>query len=67
MADVHLKKYSSIAQSVEQSAVNRFVAGSSPARGVKKVKSRDALHFYCKNSMFRDIPVRGSGPQTGSP
>ena len=27
--------YSSIAQLVEQAAVNRFVAGSSPARGAK--------------------------------
>ena len=29
------KKFSSIAQSVEHSAVNRSVAGSSPAWGVK--------------------------------
>ena len=34
-----LSIYSSLAQSVEHSAVNRVVVGSSPTRGAKKIQS----------------------------
>ena len=37
---------SSLAQSVEQSAVNRCVAGSSPAGGAKKRHPKGCLFFY---------------------
>ena len=35
---VHKTKYSSLAQSVEHSAVNRRVVGSNPTRGAKSFK-----------------------------
>ena len=37
--------YSSIAQSVEHSAVNRSVVGSSPTWGVKTLESMITRHF----------------------
>ena len=35
--------YSSIAQLVEQSAVNRFVVGSSPTRGANEFSEKEVL------------------------
>ena len=40
-------KYSSIAQSVEHSAVNRSVVGSSPTGGVKRSTSESLSIFLC--------------------
>ena len=40
-----VKSYSPVAQLVEQAAVNRFVAGSSPARGAKKNKDLGGVHL----------------------
>ncbi len=39
-------KYSSLAQSVEHSAVNRSVVGSSPTGGVYKTRKRNVYGFY---------------------
>ena len=49
---VHKTKYSSLAQSVEHSAVNRSVVGSSPTGGVMKnisQISRCGMFFCCVN------------------
>ena len=39
-------KYSSLAQSVEHSAVNRSVVGSSPTGGAYKTRKRNVYGFY---------------------
>ena len=45
--------YSSIAQSVEHSAVNRSVVGSSPTRGVKSYLAVDILSKIFLNKRIR--------------
>ena len=47
--------YSSLAQSVERSAVNRNVAGSSPAGGAMRDRAAVARHPH-------KVKVRGSNP-----
>ena len=50
-------KYSSIAQSVEHSAVNRSVVGSSPTGGVKRSTSESLSIFLCpRTGAFRYLP-----------
>ena len=50
-------KYSSIAQSVEHSAVNRSVVGSSPTGGVKRSTSENLSIFLClRTGAFRYLP-----------
>ena len=43
---VHKTKYSSLAQSVEHSAVNRSVVGSSPTGGAHKTRKLKVYGFY---------------------
>ena len=55
--------YSSLAQSVEHLTVNQVVAGSSPAGGAKKDKSKDLSFFiHCESngisSRFRVYLIR---------
>ena len=40
-------KYSSLAQSVEHSAVNRSVVGSSPTGGAHKTRKFNVYGFFC--------------------
>ena len=57
---VHKTKYSSLAQSVEHSAVNRSVVGSSPTGGVRKnisQISRCGMFFCCGANFFRSADV----------
>ena len=43
-----MPQYSSIAQSVEQTAVNRWVVGSSPTRGVRDTQAKTMRRTKCK-------------------
>ena len=56
-----LHEYSSIAQSVEHSAVNRSVAGSSPAWGVK---TGNRLEIWLRGQAVKTSPFHGGN--TGS-
>ena len=40
--------YSSVAQLVEQLTVNQLVAGSSPARGAKKINKKNIFNIFNK-------------------
>ena len=42
----YIVKYSSLAQSVEHSAVNRVVVGSSPTGGVKEIADDCVCDFF---------------------
>ena len=58
---VHKTKYSSLAQSVEHSAVNRSVVGSSPTGGVMKnisQISRCGMFFCCVSLAERFLYIR---------
>ena len=58
---VHKTKYSSLAQSVEHSAVNRSVVGSSPTGGVMKnisQISRCGMFFFCVSLAERFLYIR---------
>ena len=44
--------HSSVAQLVEQLTVNQLVAGSSPARGAKKIKLKNKLSLKLKSRVL---------------
>ena len=53
-ADAVTIKYSSLAQSVEHSAVNRSVVGSSPTGGAHKARKSNVYGFYL---FSRHVPL----------
>ena len=57
-------KYSSLAQSVEHSAVNRSVVGSSPTGGAHKTRKLKVYGFYTLCAEH-DINLAGESPVTG--
>ena len=59
---VHGTQYSSLAQSVEHSAVNRVVVGSSPTGGVETAKA--VLHIRLLGQAVKTSPFHGGN--TGS-
>ena len=61
-----LQLYSSLAQSVEHSAVNRVVVGSSPTGGAKRTHSDMSSFFVFKDELKRGdkfgfIALKGKG------
>ena len=51
----NLIRYSSLAQSVEHSAVNRSVVGSSPTGGVQKARKFNIYGFYFIPKLLRNL------------
>ena len=56
-----VKTFSSIAQSVEHSAVNRSVVGSSPTWGARKAREHECLRVFLrrKTAKLYNIGKRG--------
>ena len=52
----NLIRYSSLAQSVEHSAVNRSVVGSSPTGGAHKARKFNVYGFYFIPKLLRNLP-----------
>ena len=59
----HILSRSAVAQSVERSAVNRLVVGSSPTRGANSFKLRDSGSFceWSWSAAFRRVWRKGPG------